>query len=166
MGANNKVRVREMAKCENGEMLCRSKQGEFGLIANEAVDLTHSGNECPPPKKRKTLLDGISDWGSQSSDESVMSSSDDDADNLEAPSEKLTPEAQALVLDSLDVDCDRHLQRLLFQAGFFFKLQAHQFAAVRFVAGAPTGWPARSVALKATALPAPRTRGAILADQM
>ena len=135
--------------------------------ANEAIDLTHSDDERPPPKRRRTLLDGISDWSSQRSDEasSVSSSSDDDADNL-APSEKLANEAQGLVLNSLDVDCDRHLQRLLFQAGFFFKLQAHQFAAVRFVAGAPSGWPARSAALQATALPAPRTRGAILADQM
>jgi hypothetical protein len=133
--------------------------------ANEAIDLTHSDDERPPPKKQKTLLDGISDWSSQRSDEASSVSSDDDAENL-APSEKLDPEAQGLVLNSLDVDCDRHLQRLLFQAGFFFKLQAHQFAAVRFVAGAPTRWPARSVALKATALPAPRTRGAILADQM
>jgi len=139
----------------------------FGMAAraDEAIDLTHSDDERPPPKKRRTLLDGISDWSSPSYDDSsVISSSDDDADNL-APSKKLAPEAQSLVIKSIDVDCDRHLQRLLFQAGFFFKLQAHQFAAVRFVAGAPTGWPARSVAL-ATALPAPRTRGAILADQM
>ena len=131
-----------------------------------------NGHESPTVVDLSRLHDESDDDDSQQRQQKRTKTTHDNR----RPLAKLSNTAREAALKAVENPADRALQRLLWNVGFRYELKAHQYEAVRAMAGVPSLFPLESQdddefitvarAMESHPIGADRKRGFLCADEM